>query len=139
MNPFRRHAPGVWRHVLLTLATLAVALKVLIPAGFMAGQPTNGLPFALVLCTGQGAIVVQPGERLPSHGDDAPASQADNGGPCLFAGHAAAAAPPALADLGVVEFVAYAFHPRVISRDLAPGRGLTGPPLPARGPPAQLI
>jgi hypothetical protein len=60
----------------LTLATLAIALKILIPPGFMAGPPTNNLPFALVLCTGQGAMVVAPGDALPSHGDQdkAPAS-----------------------------------------------------------------
>lgn len=60
----------------MTLATLAIALKILIPPGFMAGPPTNNLPFALVLCTGQGAMVVAPGDALPSHGDQdkAPAS-----------------------------------------------------------------
>ena len=68
--------------------------------------------------------------------DKAPAS-AD--APCLFAGLTLNAPPPALIDAGAVEFVAYAFRPQAVAPDIAPGRGLTGPPLPARGPPTQLI
>lgn len=131
---------GLWRHVYLTLATLAIALKILIPPGFMAGPPTNNLPFALVLCTGQGAMVVAPGDALPSHGDQdkAPASNPHDS-PCVFAGHGLGAPPPSLIDAVVVEFVAYEYRPQAAVADLAPGRGLTGPPLPARGPPALLI
>ena len=135
-----RQSTGFLRHVCLTLATLAIALKVLIPPGFMTGPPTNNLPFALVLCTGQGAMVVAPGDALPGHGDQdkAPASNSHDS-PCVFAGHGLGAPPPSLIDAGVVEFVAYEYRPQAAVADLAPGRGLTGPPLPARGPPALLI
>ncbi|MGH1557409.1 hypothetical protein ACRAWD_05400 [Caulobacter segnis] len=37
------------------LATLAIALRIMLPAGYMPGQGSgNTLPFALVLCTGDG-------------------------------------------------------------------------------------
>jgi hypothetical protein len=132
-----RQSTGLMRHVWLTMATLAIALKIIIPPGFMAGPPTTDLPFALVLCTAQGAMVVDAGDAA-RHGDQdsAPAS-AD--APCLFAGLAAAAPPPVLTDAGAIEFVAYDFTPQAAAPDLAPRRGLTGPPLPARGPPTQLI
>jgi hypothetical protein len=123
----------------MTLAALAVAFKVMIPAGFMtAPAPSNGLPFALVLCTGDGAKLVQPGEALAGHHDqDADKSAHDT--PCPFAGHGAAAPPPSAVTTAKVEFVAYApVEPSRVTY-LAPGRGLAAPPLPARGPPSQLI
>ncbi|PHY22442.1 hypothetical protein CSW59_01250 [Caulobacter sp. BP25] len=125
----------------MTLAALAVALKVMIPAGFMtAPDSRNGLPFALVLCTGDGAKLVQPGEALAGHQDKS--GGADNSAhdtPCPFAGHGAGAPPPSAVTVAKVAFVAYA--PIAPSRvtHLAPGRGLAAPPLPARGPPSQLI
>ena len=76
-----RHSTGLMRHVWLTMATLAIALKIIIPPGFMAGPPTSDLPFALVLCTSQGAMVA--GDAGGHDPDKAPAS-AD--APCLFAG-----------------------------------------------------
>lgn len=135
-----RQPTGLLRHVFLTLAVLAVALKVMIPAGFMAGPSTNDLPFALVLCTSQGAMVVSSGDALPGHSDhDKAPADAAHDSPCAFAGHGIAAAPPVLADAGAVAFIAYDFKPAPAAPDLAPGRGLTGPPLPARGPPTRLI
>jgi len=135
-----RQSSGVWRHVCLTLAALAIALKVLVPPGFMAAPPSNDLPFALVLCTSQGSTIIQSGEALGGHGhsDQAP----DEGGhqnPCVFAGHGLGAPPPSLVDAGAVTFVAYLYRPQAAVAHLAPGHGLTGPPLPARGPPALLI
>lgn len=135
-----RQPTGLLRHVFLTLACLAVALKVMIPAGFMAGPSTNDLPFALVLCTSQGAMVVAPGEALAGHADrDKAPADASHDSPCAFAGHGVVAAPPALSDAGAVEFVAYAHRPASAAPELIPGRGLTGPPLPARGPPTRPI
>ena len=118
---------------------LAVALKVMIPPGFMAAGRPNDLPFALVLCTAQGEMTIQPGESLPGHGDqDQPAKTAHDS-PCVFAGHGVAAPPPVLADLGRPELVAYRAPAPTTPLGLAPGRGLSGPPLPARGPPSLLI
>ncbi|MCK5909281.1 MAG: hypothetical protein KAG62_04970 [Caulobacter sp.] len=117
---------------------LAVTLKIMVPAGFMPdAQPRNGLPFALVLCTGDGAKLVQPGETLAGHSDKDDKSAHD--APCPFASQGAAAPPPSPFTATKIAFVAYApIEPtRVIH--LAPGRGLAAPPLPARGPPSQLI
>lgn len=129
-----RQSTGLMRHVWLTMATLAIALKIIIPPGFMAGPPTGDLPFALVLCTAQGAMIATDADDHDT--DKAPAS-AD--APCLFAGLAAAPPPPILTDAGAIEFVAYDFRPQAVAPGLAPGRGRPAPPLPARGPPTQLI
>jgi len=127
------------RAVFMTLAALAVALKVLIPAGFMtAPDPRNGLPFALVLCTGEGAKVVQPGDALGGH-HDKNADKSAHDAPCPFASHAAAAPPPSAFTTAKVDFVAYVAIPPARVVHLAPGRGLAAPPLPARGPPSLLI
>ena len=128
-----RQSTGLMRHVWLTMATLAIALKIIIPPGFMAGPPTSDLPFALVLCTAQGAMIAA---GSGDHDTDQTPASAD--APCLFAG-LAAAPPPVLTDAGAIEFVAYDFRPQTVAPDLTPGRGRPAPPLPARGPPTQLI
>ena len=128
------------RGVCLTLAALAIALKVLIPAGFMTAAPINDLPFALVLCTGQGAMVIAPGDALPGEKDPGMADNETHNTPCVFAGQALGAPAPNLLDATRVEFVTYTrTSPPVSPVALAPGRGLAAPPLPARGPPSLLI
>lgn len=125
------------RPVLMTLACLAIALRILIPPGFMAAPPTNDLPFPIVLCTAQGAITVGAGQTIPGHGGDAPGA-ADNGH-CLFAGAAVTAPPPQPV---VFEQPAPLHGQAPLARSavsLAPGRGLAAPPPPARGPPDLLI
>lgn len=126
------------RGIFLMLAALAVALKVMIPAGFMTRIASPDLPFALVLCTAQGAVTVEPGQAAPRHDDRGDA--ADHDSPCAFAGHATAAPAPSPIATGVIEFVAYRPHLAPTAPiDLTPGRGLAAPPLPARGPPSLLI
>lgn len=137
---FAPHNAKAWRHVCMTLAMLAVAVKVLVPGGFMVSAPTNDLPFAVVLCTEQGAMVVAPGEALPGHQDPRSDEEAGHDSPCAFAGHGLGAPAPNLLDASRVEFVAYAApRPNAPAVSLAPGRGLAAPPLPARGPPSLLI
>jgi hypothetical protein len=128
------------RCVCLTLAVLAVALRVLIPAGFMAAAPTNDLPFPIVLCTGQGAMVFAPGDVLPGYEDRGPDESTTHDSPCAFAGHGVGAPAPNLIDTTRIEFVAYAATTLPVPAvAIAPGRGLAAPPLPARGPPSLLI
>ena len=135
-----RQPLGAWRHVFLTLAALAIALKVLIPPGFMAAAPSNDLPFAIVLCTGQGAVTVQAGQALPGHGEQDPApAKGTHDSPCAFSGHGLGAAPPMTRETGRAQFVAYQVLAPSAPPGLAPGRGLAGPPLPARGPPSLLL
>lgn len=123
-----------WRHVFLTLAMLAVALKVLVPAGFMASTAkVGGLP--LVICTGAGALQMAP---APSDGSDkhAPGEKPAHDMPCAFAGHGLATPAPDLAPIEVAAFppaLALAVPARPDSP--TPGRGLAAPPPPSRGPP----
>ena len=125
----------------MALAFLAVALKVAIPAGYMVAGPTNDSPYAIVLCTDQGRILVQPGEAMSTTGqhDKAPGEAQGGDGHCLFAGHAAHAPPPSIFAAAPVQFVAYE-APGVFARpSVSPGRGVSGPPLPARGPPSNPV
>ena len=135
IRPLRPSIP-LPRPVFLTLACLAVALRILIPPGFMAAAPTNDLPFPIVLCSTQGAITVAAGQPIPSHGDNEPGSAHDS--PCVFAG-AAATPPPASVDTPEPALLAAQAPASGLVLGLAPGRGLAAPPPPARGPPAPLI
>lgn len=125
----------------MVLAALALAIKIMIPAGFMTAPPSaEELPFTLVLCTAQGAVTVQADDLAPqNHDDQDPGQSAAHDSPCAFAGHGAGAPPPNLLDARAVEFVAYRAPAATQVVDRAPGRGLAAPPLPARGPPTLLI
>lgn len=127
------------RDAFLALALLAVVLKVMIPAGFMpSAESRNGLPFALVLCTGDGAKVVQPGDALDArHGEQS--DKAGHDAPCPFAAQGAAAPPPSVVAAIDIDLVAYAAPILPPARTLAPGRGLAAPPPPPTGPPVVLI
>jgi len=130
----------VWRHVFLTLATLALALKVLVPAGMMVStEPRNELPIPIVLCTAQGAVSIEPGAPLSKPGDHDQGEKAKHDAPCVFAGHGVGAGPAMAGDIERVQFAAYAAAAPVVAPVVSPGRGVSGPPLPPRGPPAQLI
>ena len=128
------------RDAFLVLATLAIALKIMIPAGFMPGvEPRNGLPFALVLCTGEGAKIVEPGGALENRkaGDHDPGTAHDS--PCPFAAQGAAAPPPTILATVESQLAVYAQPPVAAARDVMPGRGLAAPPPPPTGPPVVLI
>lgn len=128
------------RDALLALAMLAVTLKILVPAGFMPDvQPHNGLPFALVLCTGEGAKVVQPGEALGQRQGENHDGKSVHDAPCPFAAHAAGAPPPSLVVTTGAGAVRYVVLPTPASPAIAPGRGLAAPPPPPTGPPVVLI
>jgi hypothetical protein len=133
--------PASARQLFLALAALAVLMKVLVPPGFMAAPRANDLPFALTLCTSQGPLIVEPGGRLPgSPQDHAPGGKAAHDSPCAFAGHGAAGPAPEGLVAPAADVVAYAAAATPARRfDLAPGRGLAAPPLPARGPPVRTI
>ena len=65
--------------------------------------------------------------------------QAKHDAPCMFAGHGVGAEATTAGDIGRAEFAAYAAVAPAPTQAVSPGRGVSGPPLPARGPPAQLI
>ena len=114
---------------MLTLAALALFVRVLIPAGFMAdAPPAEGLPFQIVICTALGAVPAEPG-------DHAPAGTPAHDAPCAFAGHGQGLAAADLAGPAPAAFVTYPAPPAADHADLAPGRGLAAPPPPGRAPP----
>ena len=125
-------ARGPLRSMLLTLAVLAVAIRVLIPSGFMVRAEADG-GFPLIICTGQGEMVVAA--TLLGDPHKAPADSDRHDSPCAFAGHGVAAEPPVITDVRPVVFTAFTPLAPSLHRDLTPGRGLAAPPLPARGPP----
>lgn len=123
-----------WRGIALILATFALALKLMIPTGFMVSSTAG--EFQLVLCTVQGVQVVDPGLADRHVPDQAPIG---HDAPCAFAGHGAFLNAPSLIALGSAAFAGYAGPPVVTHASLAPGRGLAAPPPPARGPPRLLV
>lgn len=140
MSGLQTQATRLGRTTLVVLAFLALAMKVLVPPGYMAApaEAEGGAPFALVLCTAQGPI---PAAALPdaAHDDDSKVpADGDDGArhsPCVFAGHASGAAGPELLSVSAATFAAYAPPSTAERPSIAPGRGLAAPPLPARGPP----
>jgi hypothetical protein len=110
---------------MIALAVLAIAVKVLIPQGYMApAQP--GVGFPLVICTDHGLIKLDDKPTPPGK------SRTDS--PCAFSGNLVSTAPP-LAVIAQSEVWSPTPQRVEIRRDLAPGRGLAAPPPPAIGPP----
>lgn len=116
----------------MTLAMLALVLKVAIPAGFMVEARAEAGP-AIVLCTAQGAVTIKA--SAAHHGaPDAPA-QTKHDVPCAFAGHGAAFVAAEPLTVAAAEHAVYAPSAPAPAAPVIPGRGLSAPPLPARGPP----
>lgn len=126
------------RDAFLVLATLAIALKIMIPAGFMPSADQGaGLPFALVLCTSDGVKVV---DQLPtSPQTDEHGGKSAHDAPCPFAVQGAATPPPALGAVAEAQRIAYAEPLTPLARVVFPGRGLAAPPPLPTGPPVDLI
>jgi hypothetical protein len=116
---------SAWRGVLLTLAVLALVMRVAVPQGFMVSGEAGSGP-QLVVCTGHGPLKTDP---------SSPAGKSRPDSPCAFAGHGVGAAPqPAPA----IQLVSRALPPEphaALPVDAVPGRGLAAPPPPALGPP----
>lgn len=122
---------------MLALASLALFLKILIPPGYMAAPAKpDGPAFALVLCTAQGMVTLDPADHPDGAGESAPTD--DDGArhsPCVFAGHGLNAPAPELRAVEIVAFPRLVDRPLFARTDVIPGRGLAAPPPPARGPP----
>lgn len=111
----------------MTLAVLALALKVLAPPGFMVAH--NDGAFPLVICTGHGPLIIA------DHGDKkAPAKKATDA-PCAFAGAATPPPPPVAAGLPEPLTIVVAQVVGAQLDDQAPGRGLAAPPPRSHAPP----
>ncbi len=121
------------RGVFLTLAVLALVLKVLVPQGYMVSNKGDGFP--LVICTGHGVQTVAGANH---DGSKAPL-QKKTDAPCAFAG---GVTPPAPSQLAVLSEPYATQADRIVDlrpRDLTPGRGLAAPPPPSQGPPTASI
>ncbi|WP_010219298.1 hypothetical protein [Sphingomonas sp. PAMC 26621] len=126
--------PTLTRTLFVVLGTLALALRLLFPSGFM---PGTSLAQPIVLCDGQG---VMPGmtTAMSGGGHHHPGKAPSHGTTdheCPFAGLAATPTtpdPPTVAADPVVA-VAVAYIGRSIFT--APGRGLAAPPPPSHAPP----
>jgi hypothetical protein len=113
------------------LAWMALAMRVLVPAGFMPAATPLGPQ--IVICTGAGPIsVADPAGAAESPGDETP-KKVDH--PCAPAGFAAEAMPETFAFASRSVEVSSAAAPPA-RPDLVPGRGLAAPPPPATGPPS---
>ena len=121
-----------WRSVALTLTAFALALRVLIPAGFMV-DTRQGAPAGLVICTGHGPLIID--------GKGDPKAPAKKGGDplCPFAGFGASPLSAPLS-VGPAEPLSVAVDAALgaLAADLAPGRGLAAPPPQSHAPPASL-
>ncbi|WP_374572956.1 hypothetical protein [Phenylobacterium sp.] len=121
----------------VALAMLAVAVRVLVPAGYMPGRAGEA---AIVLCTGQGLQTVYL-EKDAKGGPVAPADshsgKGDTHHPCAFASAAHIFSPHDLAPVVPSVWTADAPDLRVPAV-VAPGRGLAAPPPPATGPPLSI-
>ena len=117
----------------MTLAFLALVMKVAAPPGFMFAAQGNGAhsapAFALVICTGHGPL------DLAKDKDGQTKQRAD--APCAFAGHAAPPTPALGASTPRPRLAEYK-APLAVFADLMPGRGLAAPPPPSQGPPLTL-
>jgi hypothetical protein len=120
------------RAAFLTLAFLALLVKVAVPTGFMVAAAGSGPGFPLVICTGHGEITKTTPDGKGGE------SKGKSDAPCAFAGHAAPPTPSAGPEIAAASF-AHAAPPPVICFDLVPGRGLAAPPPPSQGPPTLLV
>ena len=129
MGWVERRSKG-WRGVCLALAALALAIKVLIPQGFMVAN--QGGAFPLVICTGHGpAAERDDGKKGPA--------QKYSDAPCAFAGNITPP-PPSAAAIPAEPYAAVA--ERLAddrAADLMPGRGLAAPPPQSHAPPSVSI
>ena len=121
------------KHWLLAFVIVALAMRMVVPAGWM---PTvsNGQA-TITLCTGAGMVEAWVDADGKLH-KEAPVKKHVGDQPCAFAGVGAAADFPAFASIALaLPFVtqpslAFAYN------NVAIGLGLAAPPPPAIGPPS---
>lgn len=124
-----------WRAMALCLAALAIALRVLLPAGFMLQASDNGLA-GLVICTGQGAMTLAEDGSLKSETQDEGFADKDTH-PCAFSAAVVGfTAPLAVGVALALPLSSPVTAPRLMTQ--RPGLGLAAPPPPTTGPPIQI-
>jgi hypothetical protein len=118
--------------VALGLLTLALLMRLIVPAGWM---PTAGNGYAITLCTGAGTVSAWIDADGKLHKGEPADTASDHS--CAFAGFAGALDLPATGALALPILPATAI---LVARPFAVdiGRGLAAPPPPQTGPPATL-
>ncbi|PZR36169.1 MAG: hypothetical protein DI526_04230 [Caulobacter segnis] len=116
---------------------MALVLRLMIPVGFMPSQTQPSTwPFATVICTGSGQLVLQPGQAPPREDASKRPAKAAGHPTCPFGAQGVLLAPPLIilsqAAIARTLILAPPMPAKTWSASMA------GPPLPARGPPARL-
>jgi len=126
-----------YRGIAIVLLVCALAMRMLVPSGFMIAPGAHGA--TLVLCPGQGAVpaamphhMAMPSHDMGKHGGDHQ-DKADH--PCAFASAGAAADLVSMVHPAAPTTRAE-FAPTSFGVSAQPGLGLAAPPPPKTGPPA---
>jgi hypothetical protein len=114
------------------LIVLALALRVIIPSGFM---PSSERGFALTICTGMDTQTVWMDKSGKLHKEDPSKGKSVEHQPCAFAG-AAMAADVLSAEFQIAMAPVALAIPVFAKREVSVGAGLAAPPPPAIGPPS---
>ena len=125
-------ASSTFRNIAAALIVLALALRVIIPSGFM---PSSERGFALTICTGMDTQTVWMDKSGKLHKEDPSKGKSVEHQPCAFAG-AAMAADVLSADFQVAMAPVALAIPVFAKREVSIGAGLAAPPPPAIGPPS---
>ena len=121
-----------FRNIAAALIVLALALRVIIPSGFM---PSSERGFALTICTGMDTQTVWMDKSGKLHKEDPSKGKSVEHQPCAFAG-AVMAADVLSADFQVAMAPVALAIPVFAKREVSVGAGLAAPPPPAIGPPS---
>ena len=125
-------ASSPFRNIAAAMILLALALRVIIPSGFM---PSSERGFALTICTGMDTQTVWMDKSGKLHKEDPSKGKSVEHQPCAFAG-AAMAADVLSADFQIAMAPVALAIPVFAKREVSVGAGLAAPPPPAIGPPS---
>lgn len=128
----RNFAP--FRNLSAALIVLALAVRIVLPAGFM---PSSERGFALTICTGMDTQTVWMDKSGKLHKEDPAKGKSVEHQPCAFAGAAMAGDTPAATAFVAMPPVATA-APVFAMCEISVGQGLAAPPPPAIGPPSYI-
>lgn len=124
-----------WRRALVVLSALALAMKILIPQGFM---PGTSLAAPIVMCGGQGPMPMAMPMAGMAHEDSSNDGKAPHGGMDRHCDFASVGTPALAASLDGADdaLTAMTIAPVALpAPTIAPGRGMAAPPPPSHAPP----
>ena len=122
--------------VIAALAFIAIAMRAVVPAGYMVGLAEQGQLVSIELCSGHAATLDLESGRLVEPGqtpdDKQHGSDRTSDAPCVFAAVAHLSAPEAQPEAQAPLLVAAQDYQALA---IVPSRGLAAPPPWATGPP----